>query len=249
MFKQNSTAVVIPEGTVVVTGNMFKDKSKSAHLLMPSSVVAVDDYALAEHDNLNAIQLSSRLKVIGAYAFYKCSGLPSITLPDSVVYVDPTAFLLCENLSRIDVNPDNPVYKSVDGILYTKNDRSLMRYPEWHFGDQFVVPDEVIEIGEKAFCGCTRLHEIVIPTSVISIAEGAFYGCINLKSIFYCNNRFDPSSLADMTALMNTMKAIQSDWLLAFCNYRCAEASELWSDKVPDISIPGQVDAHTDLFT
>mgnify|MGYP004733700323 CR=1 FL=1 len=39
------------------------------------------------------------------------------------------------------------------------------------------------DIGNYAFCLCSRLASIEIPSSVTSIADGVFYGCSSLTSV------------------------------------------------------------------
>lgn len=52
----------------------------------------------------------------------------------------------------------------------------------------FVIPDNVICIGRKAFEGCDSLTSITIPSSVQSIGFGAFWGCRSLTSITIPNS-------------------------------------------------------------
>ena len=47
----------------------------------------------------------------------------------------------------------------------------------------FVVPDFITKIGEKAFCDCKGLTSIDIPNSVTSIGDFAFFYCSNLVRV------------------------------------------------------------------
>ena len=46
-----------------------------------------------------------------------------------------------------------------------------------------VVPDGVVEIGTKAFSGCTGLKSITLPSSVEKICSGAFWLCSRLEKV------------------------------------------------------------------
>ena len=47
-----------------------------------------------------------------------------------------------------------------------------------------VIPDGVVEIGNKAFYACSNLKRIVIPNGVTTIGKEAFAICYSLTSIY-----------------------------------------------------------------
>ena len=51
-----------------------------------------------------------------------------------------------------------------------------------------IIPDSIINIGNKAFEECDFLTSIIIPDSVITIGDRAFYNCIMLNSIDISNS-------------------------------------------------------------
>ena len=59
----------------------------------------------------------------------------------------------------------------------------LIKYIEEKGLTDIVIPNNVINIGARAFGGCTHLTSITIPNSVISIGEFAFWGCTHLTSL------------------------------------------------------------------
>ena len=87
------------------------------------------------------------------------------------------------DFAAIRVDPDNPSYCSVDGNLYTKDGKCLLRYHKRNRASAFTVPDTVTEIGRYAFRGSYRLEEVTLPESVTRIDEFAFYSCGSLERI------------------------------------------------------------------
>ena len=87
-----------------------------------------------------------------------------------------------KNLKEIIVAEQNNQYKTIDGILYSKDMSVLVRYPIKKSGD-YLIPDEVITIYDEAFRDCIMLSKIRIPSSVNSIGTRAFLGCNSLKDI------------------------------------------------------------------
>ena len=128
---------------------------------------------------LTSIEIPSSVTNIEAYAFSGCSGLTSIEIPSSVTSIEDHAFSYCKVL--INVAPDNPIYSSVEGILYDKNKTELISASGWK--ENVKIPSSVTSIGDHAFEDCRGLTNIEIPSSVRSIGYGAFKGCSGLTSI------------------------------------------------------------------
>jgi len=113
-------------------------------------------------------------------AFYGCSGLTSVEIPDSVTSLGVMAFSDCDSLTSIEVASGNTAYKSVDGVLFTRDGRTLHTYPAGKSGSIYAIPDSVTSIGDRAFQDCTGLTSVTIPNSVTSIWWEAFRGCPEL---------------------------------------------------------------------
>ncbi len=116
-------------------------------------------------------------------AFYRCENLQQIILPSSVTSIGDEVFGFCENLQEINVTESNEFYRDVDGVLYTKDLKTIICYPAGKKDVSFVIPPSVTNIGNEAFRDCMNLQEISIPPSVMSIGDGAFRGCRNLQEI------------------------------------------------------------------
>ncbi|MBQ9745065.1 MAG: leucine-rich repeat protein [Clostridia bacterium] len=87
------------------------------------------------------------------------------------------------SLEYIGVDPKNPKYKSVDGVLYSKDGKNLVRYPTNKIDESFAIPDGVTSIHQLAFYRCENLKSITIPDGVTSIGIGAFNQAVSLESI------------------------------------------------------------------
>ena len=143
---------------------------------IPSSVNTIGNCAF-NGCNLTSITISNSVKSIGDYAFQACQNLTSIIIPNSVETIGNCAFLFCGKLTFIDVDAENSVYLSEDGILYNKNKTVLYKYPGSKDGTVFNIPNTVKIIGNSAFGDCSNLTSITIPNSVTEIGDWAFESC------------------------------------------------------------------------
>lgn len=75
-------------------------------------------------------------------------------------------------LKRIKVSPDNQFYCDLDGVLFSKDRKKLIRMPVCRKG-RYIIPEGTEVIGRYAFSGC-GLSEIIIPTTVKMTEESAF---------------------------------------------------------------------------
>ena len=120
---------------------------------------------------------------VDEYAFYGCKNLSNVGLNDNVEKVASSAFDGCRALSSIRVSPDNDTLASIDGVLFRKSDRSLLRYPEGLSEPLYCVPDGILAIGPGAFKGCKSLSKVTVPEGVVSVGELAFNACDTLTSV------------------------------------------------------------------
>ena len=88
---------------------------------------------------------------IGDWTFFLCSSLISITIPDSVTSIGSFAFSGCSSLISITVDATNAQYSSVNGILFSKDNRTLVCYPAGKTYTAYTIPGSVTSIGYYAF--------------------------------------------------------------------------------------------------
>ena len=124
---------------------------------------------------------------IGWYAFYECTGLTSVTIPNSVTSIGVYAFFSCSGLTSFSVAGDNSNYCSKEGVLFNKQQTTLIQYPARKQGE-YVIPNSVTSIVDYAFAGCSGLTSLTISNSITSIVDYAFAGCSSLTSITIPNS-------------------------------------------------------------
>ncbi len=134
-----------------------------------------------------------------------CGGLSSFTVPDTVTTVNQEAFAYmykltsvtlgantssiifgafetCHALVNISVPSANTRFSSKDGVLYSKDGKTLELYPSG-LGEYFSVPDGVTSVAAGAFHSCKALKTVNIPSSVTSIAPEIFCGARSVGNV------------------------------------------------------------------
>ena len=133
---------------------------------------------------INELKIPSGVKSIPPSAFHGCRSIGRVYLPASVMDVGANAFAGCPNFVEFIVAEDNQFYKSVNGLLLTKDGRTLVAVPAGK--ETVLIPDCVEAIGEQAAFLCCKLKEMTIPRDIASVGSEAFAYCSSLK-------RFDVS--------------------------------------------------------
>lgn len=160
-FKKKMTAIIL--SFVMAAGTVC------------SSPVVNQEQAVASAKTGNRYKVNS----YGTLTSY--SGGSDVYLNANVSALDAGVFDTVK-VNSFSVSSSNKYLKAVDGVLYTKNGKKLVRCPSGRKG-AFTVPATVTSIAQNAFRGCGRITSIQIPETVKVIGSGAFYKCTKLEKI------------------------------------------------------------------
>lgn len=162
-------------------------------------------------------------------------GVVSVTLSENISYIAPDAFDNTSNLIEIFVADGNENYISVDGVLYSKDGKTLVKYPCAREEKVFEIPSGVTTISNNAFGNAKNLEGVIIPDSVTVIEDQAFAGCKGLTGIEF------PNSLKTLgaAALYNCVgieKIVIPDSVTEIGNYLFNECTAL-----TDVTLPSNL--------
>ena len=122
------------------------------------------------------------ITAIRGMTFYGYENLISIIVPDSINSIDYLAFYKCKNLESIIVSPDNNYYASIDGVLFNKENKSLVIFPQGKKISEYTIPNGIESIESNAFQECDNLIKITLPNGLKKIGV-AFQAAHNLKTV------------------------------------------------------------------
>ena len=179
-------------------------------ILIPSSVLIKGKYyrivrigtnAFYNVTSLNSIKISDGISSIGAHAFSYCSSLKKVEFPASLTDIEGELFYGCNNLESIFVDFDNTKFLSVNGVLYTKDHKKIIAYPNAN-GNDYKIIDGTEYIENFAFKSCIDLENIRLPKSIRVIGDNVFYGCYKLKNVVI------PDGLEEIGILQERTKTV-----------------------------------------
>ena len=132
-------------------------------------VSAITEYAFS-NDTIEIVNIPNTVTILYWMSFAKCNNLREINIPESVSDIKSIPVVQCPSVEKINVSEKNNYYRSVDGVLFSKDMSLLIYYPSNKAGDSYKVPDEVKEFPEDVNCGVfnynQNLKSITINASV-----------------------------------------------------------------------------------
>ncbi len=154
----------------------------SGGYVIPSTVTNTGTSAFSACYYLSSVTISSNVTTIGSEGFAFCFGLTSVAIPAGVTSIGPGAFLNCHSLTAFTVDPGNLFFSSLGGVLFDKNQQTLIIFPVGLSGS-YIVPNGVVTIGPDAFFLCVNLTSVTMPASVTTLDDQAFGDCSGLTTI------------------------------------------------------------------
>ena len=130
-----------------------------------------------------AFTIPEGVTTVDATAFSGCTALQTVGIPSTLRDMGERPFEGCSSLTSFTVSADSSVYASVDGVLYSKDLGTLVRYPSAAASAEFSVPEGTETISAGAFEHAGSLTTVEIPQSVTTIGAEAFLGCSGLRSV------------------------------------------------------------------
>ncbi len=198
----NLTKVIVNEGVTRLPS--FEGCELLETLGIPSSVEEIlysgsfaDLGSLKEinvaEDNTAFSCLDGALYSSDYQTLYKVPALleeSNLVIPEETNEIWAYALEDCYYLTTFSVEENNHTYMSIDGVLFSKDGKSLIKYPCGNSATSYVVPEGVTEIKESSegFCGSYNLVSVVIPSTIdydFEYYTTLFWKCENLERLTF----------------------------------------------------------------
>ena len=167
-------------------------------IVLSSSITSIAEYAFQGSVSVKEILIDSDILrnkytikdlFLGQSSSDNLISLTTVDFGSHVTYYSYTAFAKLNNLEAFNVDAANTTFSSIDGVLFSKDQQTLISYP-CHKGTSYEIPSNVVTIGNTAFYGCNNLTFLKIPSTVKNVtyntnntALQCFTGCTVLSEI------------------------------------------------------------------
>ena len=172
--KQDGMNYKETEGGLAITG--YTDKTTVKELVVPDEidgvpVVRIEDFGICNAESLTKITIGKNVASLGGWAMTNN-----------------------QHLTEFAVDPANEYFTAVDGVLFSKDGKTLYYYPcgrnitfdkygRTEDTTEYRIPDGVETIATKAFYKCYYVDVTYIPDSVTRIEEKAFHRASALSGL------------------------------------------------------------------
>lgn len=197
-----ATFVGCSANTYEATNEGYKDKNKNT---------TVFDYEINEETNEISVtkytDSTERLVIvvpdeidgkpvttIADFSLFNAESIETIKIGKNVKEIGPWSMTNNQHLKEFVVDEENPYFCSVDGILFSKDMKTIVYYPPARnitfdkFGyaenkTTYEIPEGVETIRTKCFYECYYVEDIKLPSTLKTIEEKAFHRTAALNKI------------------------------------------------------------------
>lgn len=180
------TEVTFAEGTkmIALPGYFFAGTGVT-EFVVPEGFVKIGKAALGER--ITKVTLPSTLETI-----------PSM---GSTAY-GYEGMNLGTGLKQILVAAGNPYFKSIDGVLFSKDGTILYQYPAQREAESYTIPEGVTSLGIMAFSNCSNLKTVTCSSTMTAFGPAAFIeSSLTTITIPGTIERVDEQAFQNCTAL------------------------------------------------
>ncbi len=183
LIRWNGESWEVPEGVETLNSSVTggADLYYLRTLTLPKSLRRIEEYALSSFAGAS-LHIPEGTEALSPICLWG-SNAERLTLPSTLRELSGSSFRGMDSLRFIRMAEDNPFFKVVDDVVFTRDGATLVCYPAGKRDEHYDVPSGVTVIGPSAFCGNDWLRTLSLPMGLETIGESALAGCGYLESV------------------------------------------------------------------
>ena len=140
--------------------------------------------------------------------------LTGLIIPETVRSIDADFLNHYWQLTEMEIDPGNASYVCEDGVLFTKDKKTLVYYPGKKPDAEYKIPDGVETLGYRGFYLNGNIRKIVMPSSLRVIDKQCFASCRGLREVVFGKGLREINDLAfSYCALENVKLSDSVEWI------------------------------------
>lgn len=172
--------IVIPSGVETIGDFAFEDCDSLKSVVFPGNTVTLGQGIFFKCPKISDVTIGSDWKTIDFTMFRWSNKLTSITIPAKIEKIQGVKKLV--SLKTISVDPNNNKFSSYDGVLYSKDGKTLFACPRAYAG-KVKVNEGVTKVLNGALIDCINITSIDLPSTLQSISFRETSRMKNLENI------------------------------------------------------------------
>ena len=153
------------------------------NIIVEDGITHVGNYLFSNCTYASTVRLGKDVATLGNWPL-RSDYITSIELPAAYSEFNTNTFGNCYNLAEYVVPDDNNTFSTDDGVLYSKDGKTLYSYPKGKKDSEYKISEGTTTISSYAFYG-SDAKSVVIPASVTSLEYNAFYSNYSLQSVIF----------------------------------------------------------------
>ncbi|MBQ9664154.1 MAG: TRAP transporter substrate-binding protein DctP, partial [Oscillospiraceae bacterium] len=176
--------LVVQSGVTELGRCAFTDCEYLTSAIIPEGITTLPHACFLNCTSLRELALPESLKRLENECLWN-TGIRVFAVPASVTEVEGHFFGSASGeTEEIRVAPGNSAFTAVNGVMFSKDLKTLVQYP-CNKSTDYTVPVGTEVIREHAFAFNSFLQSVTIPASVNRIMGWSFYSMTNLKTVYY----------------------------------------------------------------
>ena len=153
--------------TKKIGNSAFEDCDKLESIVLPEGLESIGDDAFY-YGGLRNITLPQSLRTIGEHVF-NSDNVQQLKIPANVEKIGNTG-----GVASFSVDSANPNYSAKNGVLFSKDGKTLIQHPGESVAFHYTVPVGTVVIGKEAFYFSRNIIQFDCPETVTTIEANAF---------------------------------------------------------------------------
>ncbi len=172
--EENTEAPTEAETAALTTSEEKTSGAFTYHINDEYGGAVITEYTPEEADVTFPEKLDGHTVVgLGDFLFNEQEQIETVTIPDNICHIGASAFY-GTSITEFIVSDSHPMYKTEDGVLFSKDGIALVAYPPKKEDKSYVIPETVEELYHGCFASNTYITEVTLPEGLLYVDSWAF---------------------------------------------------------------------------